>query len=142
MPCSDGMDTFYREQEAAEKTAPLRKELVLTSAVLCGMIKAFGLDAVVEAVHWEGANVTREDFIAWRKVHQAIDKKVQDVIIALLILAVAFLDARYAILVLWRHGSSDAFGFCIFLSVVFVVLLGCAWHIVFGKRKGVPNVKA
>ena len=75
MPCSDGQDEYYRKKAETERTEPLRKELVLTSSVLCGMIKAFGLDAVVEKIHWEGANITREEFLAWWEQHQAVDQQ-------------------------------------------------------------------
>ena len=74
MPCYDG-HREEREREEQQKAARLKETAQKLSAVLCGTVKAFGIDTFVSAIDWEKTGVTEEFFRNWWKEHQEADAK-------------------------------------------------------------------
>ncbi len=68
MPCFDGLPSLAEERadRAEHKTTKLE-------AMLCGVVRAFGVEHVSSMVNWKETGVTKEEFEAWWKDHQHLD---------------------------------------------------------------------
>lgn len=74
MPCYNSEDE--EDDAAALREASVNKILVQKlGAVLCGLVKAEGIDFITSVVNWKETGVTEEYFRIWWKAHQSQDAK-------------------------------------------------------------------